>query len=79
MGDRSRICSFMTIGSSSSQTIRCLCRLSLKLGDCQSSMLLMVLTALHCFYMASKCLFHCLLRKLLTTTAGLMANDLERF
>lgn len=35
-------------------------------------------SALCCLYMAPKCLFYCLMGKLLTTTAGLMANDLER-
>lgn len=78
MDGRSGICSYMTIVLSSSQTIRCLCSLPLKLGDFQSSMLLIVSTALRCIYMAPKWLFYCLMGKLLTITAGLMANDLER-
>lgn len=76
---RSRTCSFMTIVLSSSQTIRCRCSLPLKLGDCQSSVLLRVSTALCCIYMAPKCLFfYCLMGKLFTTMARLMANDLGR-
>lgn len=75
---RSKICLFMTIMLSSSQTVRCLCSLPLKLADCLSSVLPVVSTALHCIYMASKCLFYCFMVKLLTTTGGVTANDLRR-
>lgn len=76
---RSGICSFMTIVLQSSKAIRCLCRLSLKLEDYQPSMLLTVSTALHCIYMAPKCLFYCLVGKFLTTVAELTANYMGRW